>query len=99
MSRKRSDHLEGKAVDIRIKLLPRSSMEGITGREGEVYRVKVTSPPVDGKANNALISFLSKRLGIAKGNIKIIAGKGSRMKLVRIHGLSSEDIAEKLDKG
>ena len=73
-------------------------MEGIVGRKGDVYRVKVTSPPVDGKANNALISFLSKRLGIGKGNIEIISGKGSRMKRVRIHGLSSEDIVERLGK-
>ncbi len=68
------------------------------GREGDVYRVKVTSPPVDGKANNALILFLSKKLGVAKGDIEIISGKGSRMKIVRIYGLSSEDIAKRFGK-
>jgi uncharacterized protein (TIGR00251 family) len=60
--------------------------------------VKVTSPPVNGKANKALIDLLAKRLGVPKGNIEIVSGKSSRDKSVRIHGLSLEAVALLLDK-
>jgi len=80
-------------TDIRIKLLPRSSKSQIMGKEGELYKIKVNSPPVDGEANKELISLLSKRLGRPKGNIEIIAGKTSRMKVVRILGISGEELS------
>ena len=80
-------------TDIRIKLLPRSSKSQIMGKEGECYKIKVNSPPVDGEANKELISLLSKRLGRPKGNIEIIAGKTSRMKVVRILGISGEELS------
>jgi len=77
-------------TDIRIKLLPRSSRSQIMGMEGEFYRVKVNSPPVDGEANKELISLLSKRLRVPKGSIEIISGKTSRMKVIRISGIDEE---------
>ncbi|MFC1531978.1 DUF167 domain-containing protein [Thermodesulfobacteriota bacterium] len=82
---------------IKIKLLPGSSKNQIVGKEGDVYKVKVTSPPVDGKANRALISLLAKQLGIPKGSIEIKAGKSSRIKLVRVNRLSKVDIYRLLD--
>ncbi|MFC1866641.1 DUF167 domain-containing protein [Thermodesulfobacteriota bacterium] len=88
------DDLDQGNTDINIKLLPRSSKNQIVGKKGDVYKVKVTSPPVNGKANRALISLLAKRLGRPKGSIEIITGKSSRIKLVRVHGLSMEDITE-----
>jgi len=84
--------------DIKIKVSPRSSTNRIIGREGDVFKVKVTSPPVEGMANKALVELLAKRLGLPKGNIEIIAGKRSRLKSVRIHGLSLEDITSLLEK-
>jgi len=84
--------------DIKIKVLPRSSGNRIISREGDVFKVKVTSPPVEGMANKALIKLLAKRLGLPKGNIEIIAGKRSRLKSIRIHGLSLEDIISLLEK-
>jgi len=84
--------------DINIKLSPRSSTNRIIGREGDVFKVKVTSPPVEGMANKALIELLAKRLGLPKGNIEIIAGKRSRLKSIRIHGLALKDITSLLEK-
>jgi len=94
MRTKRSDNTERIYTEIKIKLLPRSSKNQIVGKEGDVYKVKVTSPPVDGKANRSLISLFSKRLRRPKRDIEIIAGNSSRIKLVRINGLSREDIAK-----
>ncbi len=89
------DHVK---ADIRVKLIPRSSRNQIMGRDDDIFKVKVTSPPVDGLANKALVELLAKRLRIPKGSIEIISGKNSRLKSVRIHGLSQEEITQLLDK-
>jgi len=86
-------------TDIQVKLLPRSSRTEIVGRENNRLKVKVTSPPVDGEANKALIQLLAKTLGVSKGRVEIIAGKSSRLKTIRIYGLSEKDITLLLEKG
>ncbi|MBU2497471.1 MAG: DUF167 domain-containing protein [Proteobacteria bacterium] len=78
---------------IKVKVLPRSSRNQIMGMEGGLYKVKVTSPPVGGMANEALIAYLSKRLGVPKSHIEIISGKNARTKSLRIRGLSLDEIA------
>ena len=89
-----SQHLNN---SIRVKLLPRSSKNQIVGREGDTYKVKVTSPPVDGKANETLIELLAKRLGVSKSTIKIISGERSKLKTVQINGLSQKEITNLLE--
>jgi uncharacterized protein len=83
---------------IKIKLLPRSSKSQIMGKEGDVYKVKVNSPPVDGEANKELISLLSKRLNQPKSSFEIIAGKTSRMKTVRILGIEEASVSSLMEK-
>lgn len=83
---------------IKVKLLPRSSRSEIVGIENNILKVKVTSPPVDGEANKALIQLLAKSLGISKGGVEIIAGKSSKLKTIRIHGLSEKDVSLLLEK-
>ena len=82
---------------IKINLVPRSSKTLISGKEDGVYRIKVTAPPVDGKANKALINLLSKKLRRPKRDIEIVSGKSSRLKSVRISGLSPERISQLMD--
>lgn len=77
---------------IQVKVVPRSSRNQIVGRENDVFKIKLTAPPVEGKANKALREFLAKRLGLAKGGVEIISGERSRQKLVRIHGRSKADV-------
>ena len=85
-------------VHIKVKVLPRSSTNQIIGKEGDLFKVKLTSPPVEGKANKALIAILAKELGIGKGRIEIISGERSRLKSVQISGLSQEEITQILKK-
>ncbi len=59
--------------------------------------MKLTDPPVEGRANKALKELLAKRLGISKGNVEIISGERSRTKSIRIQGLSQEDITRLLE--
>jgi len=77
---------------VRVKVLPRSSRSQIVGKEGDVYKVKLTAPPVEGKANKALKELFAGRLGIPKGNVEIISGEFARIKSVRIRGLNMNDI-------
>lgn len=80
-------------ADIKVRLAPRSSRNQVLGREGDVYKAKVTAAPVKGMANEALVTLLAKRLGVPKKNIEIVSGKSSRLKTVRIRGLHREEIA------
>jgi uncharacterized protein (TIGR00251 family) len=89
--------MENRYTDINVKIIPKSSRNEIVRRGDDTYKIKVTSPPVDGKANRALISLLSKKSGIPKKDIKIIRGEKSRNKTVRIHGLSMKDLNDLMD--
>lgn len=86
------------ATEIKVKLLPKSSMNKIVGCEGDYYKVKVTAPPIEGKANKALIQLLAKKLHVPKGHIEIISGKRSRLKSIRIEGLSQEELTRALEE-
>ncbi|MCP4668216.1 MAG: YggU family protein [Deltaproteobacteria bacterium] len=79
-------------ADIKVKVLPRSSANQIVGREEGVFKVKLTAPPVEGKANKALKEFLAKRLGLPKSDVEIVSGERSRLKSVLIHGLSLKEV-------
>jgi len=81
---------------IKVKVLPRSSRTEIAGRENDVYRVKLTDPPVEGRANKALIAFLAEKLGVPKRDIEIVSGKTGRLKTIRIRGLTAGEIAQAL---
>lgn len=96
MARKKTDPGESHTVDIRIRLQPGSSRDEIIGKQDDLWRVKVTAPPVEGKANSALISLLSKRLKIPRGDIKLVSGMSSRTKRIRLHARSQEDV-ERID--
>ena len=89
MHTKSKDSLVMEQIEIKVKVIPRSSRTQILGKEGDAYRVKLTSPPVDGQANKALIELLSKKLGVAKANIEIIAGKHSKLKTIRVYGVQN----------
>jgi uncharacterized protein (TIGR00251 family) len=94
-----SPEFRGRETVIQIKLIPKSSKDQILGKEGDVYRVKVTAPPVEGLANEALIELLAKTLKIPKRDLKIVSGLRSRLKSVRVRGLASDEIARLLEKG
>jgi len=81
---------------LKIKVLPRSSVSGIMGFEGDVLRVKITAAPVDGSANQNLIQLLSKSLKVGKDSIRIMSGQRSRLKVVRICGIKKDEVSRRL---
>jgi uncharacterized protein (TIGR00251 family) len=90
--------MEDSKTHIRVTVLPRSSRNQIAGQENGAFKVKLTAPPVEGKANKALTDLLAKRLGLPKGNVEIVSGKRSRLKSVRIKGLSIEEVEDLLNR-
>lgn len=78
-----------KDMILKIYLQPKSSKNGRVGPYRDGIKVKVTAPPVDGKANKALIQFLAEELGISPSSIGIIQGLHSQWKILRIPGIKN----------
>lgn len=87
-----------KELTIKIKVEPRSSKSGIVGPYGDALKVKLTSPPVEGKANKELIEVLAKAFGVAKKDIEIISGESSKNKIIKLRSVpsKSESLLSKL---
>ncbi len=76
-------------IRIEVKVEPRSSKKGLAGVLGNKLKVKLTSPPVDGAANEQLVEVLAEAFGIKKTAVKIIRGQSSKNKVVELTGISS----------
>jgi uncharacterized protein (TIGR00251 family) len=81
-------------TEIETRIIPRASRNEIVGIENGVARIRVTSPPVDGKANKAVTELLSKQLGVPKKDVRIVSGEKSRNKKIRIYGISSLEFSK-----
>ncbi|MGQ9455749.1 MAG: DUF167 domain-containing protein [Armatimonadota bacterium] len=81
---------------VKIRVIPRSSKNEIVGWRGNSLLVKVTAPPVEGAANEAVVRMLSDVLGLRKGDIRIVSGERSRDKVIEIKGFSGEQAVSKL---
>ena len=80
-----------------VRLVPRASRNEIAGFEGEILRVRVTAPPVEGKANQALVRLLAKRLDVPRGAVRVVAGQASRQKVVAVDGLGGAELRGRLE--
>jgi uncharacterized protein (TIGR00251 family) len=80
---------------INVRVIPRSSKNAIAWEEGAL-KVRLTAPPVDGAANEALLALLSERLGLPKRDIHIVHGATRRHKTVEITGMTAEALEQKI---
>jgi len=85
-----------KDIVLKVYLQPKSSKNEIVGEYRDGIKIKVTAPPVEGKANEALIRFLAKEFGISPSCIEIIKGQHSREKTLRISGVLDQELVKKL---
>ena len=76
---------------IKIYLQPKSSKNEIVGPYRDGVKIKVTAPPIEGKANEALTRLLAKELGISPSSIEIIKGHHSREKTLKVLGVPSQE--------
>ncbi len=81
---------------IAVRLLPRARVNEIAGERDGALVVRVTAPPVDGRANAALCRLIAKRAGVGARSVSVLQGAGSRNKLVGVDGIGEEDLRRAL---
>jgi uncharacterized protein (TIGR00251 family) len=83
-------------VLLSVKLQPRASKNEISEPLGDELRIKVTAPPVDAAANEALLRLLADVLDCPRGRVELVRGHTSRHKVIKLHGLTAEAVGRKL---
>ncbi len=81
-------------VLLSVKLQPRASKNEIGAPLGDELRIKVTAPPVDAAANEALVKFLAGQLDCARNRVELIRGHKSRHKVLKLHGFAPEEVLQ-----
>ncbi|MEZ4503256.1 MAG: DUF167 domain-containing protein [Dehalococcoidia bacterium] len=83
-----------------VRLTPRASRDEVGDFEAATatLRVRVTAPPVDGRANEALVRLLARHLRVPRGAITLVSGATARTKLVEVEGLEPADLAARLSR-
>lgn len=69
---------------LRLKVQPKASSNAFAGILDDALKVRITAPPVDGKANSHLVSWLAKQFGVAKSAVSVVRGDSQRLKQLRI---------------
>jgi uncharacterized protein (TIGR00251 family) len=72
-----------------VRLQPRARRTEIVGERGGAMVIRVTAPPVDGKANAALCAFVAERAGVPRSRVQVVRGMTSRDKVVRVKGVDA----------
>jgi uncharacterized protein (TIGR00251 family) len=91
--------LEGQAgVSFAVKVQPRARKNAITGELGDALKVSLTAPPVDGRANEACVEFFANLLEVPRSSVSIASGEKSRRKVVRVRGLSADEIRKVFER-
>ncbi len=86
---------EDGSLTVRLLVVPRSSRDRIDGFTEDGYlKVRVSAPPVGGKANKHLVHFIAKTLKLKKWQVEIISGEKSRYKNISIEGIDPDDLVE-----
>jgi len=75
-----------------VRLTPRAGRDDVVGVVDGILRARVTAPPVDGAANEALLRLLAGRLGVARRDVRLVGGESARQKAVAVDGLPAEAI-------
>jgi uncharacterized protein (TIGR00251 family) len=90
--RSRQGNQSAADVTLSVRIQPRASKNGFTRLTDGSLKIRLTAPPVDGAANEALIGYLSKVLAVSKSSIEIVSGHTAREKRIRISGVNREDV-------
>ncbi len=76
-----------------LHIQPGASRTDCAGRHGDALKIRLAAPPVDGKANAALVAFVAERLGIGRANVTLKSGQTSRRKILLVVGSTPEAVA------
>jgi uncharacterized protein (TIGR00251 family) len=87
---------EPDGVTLFVKAQPRANTNEVVGVHGPELRVKVTAPPVDSAANEALVRFLAEELGLPRNQLQLVRGATARHKAIKVFGLKVEEVKQRL---
>jgi uncharacterized protein (TIGR00251 family) len=90
-------HPTPKPTRIAVKLQPGASHDRIIGKTGGEWKITLTAPPVEGRANRACTEFLARLLGLPRSAVTIVRGETARHKLIAIDGMLPGEVESKLD--
>ena len=77
---------------VQVRVSPRAERSEVVGRHGEAWKLRVSAPPVDGRANDATLELLAAALGVRPAALTLVAGAGTRDKVVEVHGLARDEV-------
>jgi uncharacterized protein len=83
-------------VAFAVKVHPRAKQNAITGELGDALKVSLTTPPVDGRANEACIEFFAKLLKVPRSSVTIASGQTTRNKVIRVAGVTEQYVRDRL---
>ncbi len=84
-------------VRFAVRVQPRASRSGVDGVHGDAVRVRVTAPPVEGAANEAVVEVIAEWLGVPRRTVTIIAGASGRSKVVEVAGATADQVTRQLE--
>ena len=83
-------------VEVAVRVIPGASKNEIARQDDGAWKVRLTTPPIDGRANLALTEFVADKLKVNRSQVTLLRGKTSRHKTLAIYGLNAAEISEKL---
>jgi uncharacterized protein (TIGR00251 family) len=83
-------HKEGDGVILDLHIQPGAKKTEIVGLHGAALKIRLAAPPVDGKANAALLEFLAEKVGARRTALELVSGQTSRTKRVRVDGVAAD---------
>jgi hypothetical protein len=86
----------GDGATFAVKVHPRAKKNGITGEVGDALKVSLTTPPVEGRANEACVEFFAKLLKVPRSSVTIASGQSSRNKVIRVEGVTGQYVRDRL---
>jgi hypothetical protein len=90
-------HKDGDDVILNLHIQPGAKRTEVVGLHGDALKIRLAAPPVDGKANDALVAFLAKKLGAGRTAVELVSGQAARAKRVRVTGIAPTDVLKALD--
>jgi len=84
-------------VRFALRVQPRARRNAIVGELGDALKIALTAPPVDGRANEACVEFFADLFDVPRSSVTITSGRSSRNKVIRVHGISSDELRRRLE--
>ena len=88
----------GHTTRLRLRVSPGSRKTELVGRHGDGWKVRVSAPPEDGRANDAVLALLAERVGLPRRSLAIVSGRTSRDKVVEMTGIDREEMETRLGR-